>query len=395
MESNIREYKLLNGRTLYFSPIYNHFYLDKFSTQFNSEYYDKSLISLRLEISGRCNGKCTYCIVYGNQVEKMEVIDVPTAWDWLTSLPWFKNIRDIFIIGGEPLLHFEDIIFVLEHFHGSVSFSTNGTLITKNVAEKLAQYNVMVYVSLDGISEQDNINRIYKDGSIMYNDIFRGLDLLEDAGVRKGIFMVATQNTINNISDILIELTQRYNLKRIGYSMPHWTNNMCSDMVTAEQYRDALLNLFLNRKRINAEIMQINWRLKPIIDGKVKEFSCSLHTQQVTILPDKSIVRCSKIESLPNKEVYTNKWLDENCPTALASKNIEPCSSCIALSCCGGGCPFDGIMRFKSAIDKRECVVTRPLISFAIQEIIHSIENEYSYLPAGKVPMSIIKKILL
>lgn len=391
---NIQKYKLSNGRTLYFSPWNNCFWLDDISEIPTQDYYDKSLISLRLEISGQCNGKCNYCIVYGNHVEKKEIIDIPSSWEWLTSLPWFKNIKDIFIIGGEPMLHFDDIVFILEHFDGTVSFSTNGTLLTKERAELLSRFNVMVYVSLDGITADDNVNRIYKDGSYMYHDIIKGIDLLEEADVKKGIFMVATQKTVHSIPEIMIKLTRRYKLRRIGYSMPHWTQNN-SDTVSAEQYRDALINLFIHRREIDTDIMQLNWRLNPLLDGKVKEFSCSLHTQQITVLPDKSIVRCSKIDSLPDKDVYTNDWLNENCPMALAEKNIEPCVSCIALASCGGGCPFDGLKRFRSAIDKRECIVTKPLVLAAIQEIIVKVEQECSNLPKGMIHPNIIRKMLL
>lgn len=389
----IKEYKLKTGRTLFFSPGSAKFWLDIVPKSFSVNYYDKELISMRLEISGLCNGQCKYCIVYGNKVEKKDVLDITNSWDWFFVQSWFKNLKDIFIIGGEPMLYFNDIIFILENFSGTVSFVTNGTLITKEKAEKLAQYDVMVYVSIDGTKASDNNNRIYKDGTFMYDDIVRGLDYLEKAGVKKGLFMVATPNTVYNVSEVLIEFVDKYELKRIGYSLPHWTQNEV-DIVTAKQYRDALLEIYIHRQRIKTEVIQLNWRLNPLRDGKVKEFACSLHTQQITVLPDKSIVRCSKIDSSPDLNVATNDWLNKNCPTALAKRKIEPCESCIALACCGGGCPFDGIKRFNSAIDKRECIVTIPLIEKAIQDIIFSLENEYKHLPTGTISTDIIKKIL-
>ena len=390
---NIKQYTLSSGRKLYFSAQNNHFWFDEKPAELTIDYYDKKLISLRLELSGYCNGHCKYCIVYGNQIEKKEILDIESSWDWLTSLSWFKHIKDIFIIGGEPMLHYKDIFFILNHFDGTVGFSTNGTLITKEIAQQLSKYNVMVYVSIDGANESDNVNRVYKNGKPMYPDIIKGLDLLEAAGVRKGLFMVATPNTVNNISDNIQKLTQKYKFKRIGYSLPHWTKTT-PDTVTAEQYRDALLDLYSHRNVINTEIMQLNWRLNPLIEGKVKEFSCSLHNQQIKVLPDKSIVRCSKIDSISDKKYITNAWLDENCPTALARKNMMPCAKCVALSCCGGGCPFDGIKRFNSCIDKRECVITIPLVEKALQDIVCYIEKEKSNLPSGDICQDVIKEAL-
>ena len=107
------EYELDNNNKLYFLPEYNRFALNDFDSEIEPEYYSNSLVKLRLEISHLCNGRCKYCLVYGNNVEKAEVLNVKEFWKYLVSQEWFKNIKKIFIFGGEPLINIEEIFYII------------------------------------------------------------------------------------------------------------------------------------------------------------------------------------------------------------------------------------------------------------------------------------------
>jgi radical SAM protein with 4Fe4S-binding SPASM domain len=386
------EFNLSDSRKLYFSPLSNQFWLDEIPNDMVYDYYDTSVTEMRLEITHFCNGNCMYCIVFGNKIEKFETMNVRQSWEWFITQPWFGKIKKIFIIGGEPLIKFDDITFILENFKGEVRFSTNGTLITTEMAKKLAHHNVLVYISLDGPQFQDNLMRVYKDGSYMYNNIIRGLHILIKEGVRYGIFMVATKDNVHIAVDIISKIDEMFHPIRIGYSMPHWTNNSMNE-ISGKDYGDALLALYKYRKNIRAEIMQVNWRIKPLWQGKAKKFSCALHTSQTTVLPNKSIVRCSKIDNDPVFKKISNDDLNQNCPLSLAKKNIQPCVSCIALACCGGGCPFDGLKRFGNVIDKRECIITPNVVNMAIKDIISGVEEKKN-MPNGLIALDTIKEIL-
>jgi radical SAM protein with 4Fe4S-binding SPASM domain len=192
-----------------------------------------------------------------------------------------------------------------------------------------------------------------------------------------------------------MELDEKYSPSRIDYSLPHRTSDY-KDEDIAEQFRDVLIELYKNRRKIRADIPQISWRLNPLEEGKVKRFSCGLHTTQTTILPDKSFVRCSKIDNKNDslKEFATNELLDKNSPIELAKNKNSECSKCIALACCGGGCPFDGMKRFNCLTDKRECVITPALINNAINDILKALKNGKVKLKDGLIEPEIIYKIL-
>ncbi len=389
------EYDLDGKNKLYFFPEYNRFSFNDSNPEIIADYYSDSLVKLRLEISHLCNGRCKYCLVYGNNVEKAEILDVKEFWKYLVSQEWFKNIKKIFIIGGEPLLHFDEISYIIDNFNGKISFSTNGTLITKEMAKKFSESNVKVYISLDGPEFEDNVNRVYTNKEFMYPDIIKGINLLKEYNVKFGIFMVATPETVNRAADMIFKLDEKYSPIRIGYNLPHWTPGYKNNGL-AEEFRDVLLDLYKNRKRIKAEIPQLKWRLNPLCEGKVKKFSCGLHTTQTTILPDKSIIRCSKIDNEKDdlKLRVTNELLDKNSPIELAKDTKSDCSKCIALACCGGGCPFDGMKRFNCLTDKRECIITPPLVKMAINNVVEKFKNQEISVPNGLIEPDIINKLL-
>ena len=140
----------------------------------------------------------------------------------------------------------------------------------------------------------------------------------------------------------------------------------------------------------------MNWRLNPLREGKIKRFSCGLHTTQTTILPNKSIVRCSKIDNEHDelKLKVTNELLDKNSPIELAKDPNSCCSKCIAVACCGGGCPFDGMKRFNCITDKRECVITPPLIKLAVEDITSEFKKREIKIEDGLINPKLINELL-
>ena len=151
------EFDINENNKLYFFPEYNRFALNKYDIDIEPNYCDNSLVKLRLEISYSCNGRCKYCLVFGNSVEKIEVLDVKEFWKELSSKEWFKNIKSIFIIGSDNdsnsilknVLLFFLVISLLPYFFlnskTSLSFSPKVKYLHLSILKKL---NIMTILHI-------------------------------------------------------------------------------------------------------------------------------------------------------------------------------------------------------------------------------------------------------
>lgn len=388
----LMKYSLPDGRDLFYSPGSLRFWAGPEPDFPEPEYRSTDFHTLRLEITHQCNGNCDYCIVFGNHVQRYTRLPIQELWAWVERQMWYKQVTDMFVIGGEPLLAYPDLAYIMERFGGRISLSTNGTLLTDEMAETFQKRRVLVYLSLDGSTRSDNVRRRYPDGTEMFDHIQQGLARLERAGTRKGLFMVASPTTAGRIGEILTELSATWSLERIGYSIPHWNENV-PDLISPEQYRDALLELYRRRRNISAEIIQLTWRTGVLAEGIAKRFSCGVHTTQKTVLPDQRLVRCGKIDNHPVFSSVTDEELNRGSPLSVAADPDSQCARCVALGCCGGGCPYDGLCRFGSIIDRRECVITPPLIAAAVADIAAGL-GALPDLADGLVPRETVKAVL-
>jgi len=93
----------------------------------------------------------------------------------------------IVLFGGEPLLRFpllrdsvREARAMAEARGKEISFSltTNGTLVTREVAAFLRENGVSVCVSIDGPREVHDVNRPYASGRGSYDDVERGIGFL-------------------------------------------------------------------------------------------------------------------------------------------------------------------------------------------------------------------------
>lgn len=138
-------------------------------------------------ITSRCNQKCLYCHASSQNLDKISY-DMSTeiakrAVDIALMSP-SKSIK-IEFQGGEPLLNFETIKYIIEYVNAQTHSSnkkiefvvcTNLTLITDDMLRYFADNNVFISTSLDGPKHVHDFNRKYRNGKSCYDDVIRALD---------------------------------------------------------------------------------------------------------------------------------------------------------------------------------------------------------------------------
>ena len=103
----------------------------------------KPLKRLLLKLGTACNLGCPHC----HQVQK-NFTEHPGLIDWIKD----QGFKRITFSGGEPLMYFDTIKRIMETLGKDVHYRmmSNGTLLTKEIAEFFKQYNVTYCVSYDG-----------------------------------------------------------------------------------------------------------------------------------------------------------------------------------------------------------------------------------------------------
>lgn len=146
-------------------------------------------------VGGLCHLRCSYCFYWSDHHEKSATMSLPTieriAQDWL---PKAKNPYVVWQ-GGEPTLWgFEQFKRADEMLgEGCLhSLQTSATLLSKEWVEWLAARSDRwgVGVSLDGPKEHHDARRKDAKGKGTFDETWRGVELLEEAGVPFGFVCV-------------------------------------------------------------------------------------------------------------------------------------------------------------------------------------------------------------
>jgi len=164
-------------------------------------------------VTWRCNLSCIHCYLPGGGRGELTRDEALSLVDELAD----AGVRLLLLSGGEPLLR-EDLLEIARRAADMgirVGLSTNGTLITRGVAEKLKRAGIAyVGISLDGASPgpHDAIRGVR--GS--FDAALRGLRNCVEAGLSVGLRTVVLRRNLGEVPRV-VELAARMGVKRICF----------------------------------------------------------------------------------------------------------------------------------------------------------------------------------
>jgi MoaA/NifB/PqqE/SkfB family radical SAM enzyme len=145
--------------------------------------------AISIEITQKCIARCIMCNIWRSQdVHDLSIED----WTLLLSLPYFSDLRELDITGGEPFLRKDllELIHTISNLKGthlrkirSIAITSNGFLTnqiletTEKMAERLASKNIdlVMALAMDGIGEIHDKIRNYKDAWTKVDRTIQGL----------------------------------------------------------------------------------------------------------------------------------------------------------------------------------------------------------------------------
>lgn len=155
----------------------------------------------------RCNLKCVHCYSGSENISYKDELTTDEARSFIEGLAEFGSPVVLFS-GGEPLMR-KDIFELISTATKSglrAVLSTNGTLITPDIARKLKDFNLSyVGVSLDGLRE---VNNRFRGSADAFDRAIEGIRNCKREGIKVGLrFTINKRNAgeIPGIFKLLLE----------------------------------------------------------------------------------------------------------------------------------------------------------------------------------------------
>jgi 12,18-didecarboxysiroheme deacetylase len=166
-------------------------------------------------VTRACNLKCVHCYAHAVERSKEKELSTEQALALIDDLAEF-GVPVILFSGGEPLVR-RDLIdlanYAVEKGMRAV-ISTNGTLITKEVAKKLRKVGLSyVGVSLDGMEE---INDRFRGKKGAFGEAMEGIRNCQDAGLKVGLRFTINRLNIDEVPRIF-DLLEELNIPRVCF----------------------------------------------------------------------------------------------------------------------------------------------------------------------------------
>lgn len=293
---------------------------------------------LQAVLTQACNYRCGYCTVFNNPQPNAGQAMTPEVVDQVADL-FNDRVRAgnglLILHGGEPLLNWKGLTRLVERTASNTVLFTNGSLMTPEKARWLAQHDVNVIVSIDGLADVHDDQRRDTAGKATSERTFAGFQVARDAGCVTGISLVMGPHNWGRLVEAAEEVLDAFAPDSLGVNLPHYAENYTECALDVDRYARDMVGLFRLAKARKLYLYPITKFVKHIVQERFKWFDCSAMGEKLVVFPDGSMSNCINRIETGGPEVL-DVWRNE-LPV------YDPvCRGCHALGICGGGCIYDG-----------------------------------------------------
>lgn len=189
------------------------------ATDYLPHFINHRLGQLILQVTQQCNLRCEYCCYGGSYSDMRQHANKWMSWetakraiDYYLSRTDEKNVLTFSYYGGEPLLAFDLIKQCVSYIEKRVegkeihfAMTTNGTLLSLEVAQFLYEHGFQISISLDGAKEEHDINRKFRSGQGSFDVIMNNIHAIKEVypDFMKDISIMTTINPKMDLGCVL------------------------------------------------------------------------------------------------------------------------------------------------------------------------------------------------
>lgn len=357
-------------------------------------------------LTEKCNFRCSYCFIKNQESaiqnkNNMTMEVASKGLDFFCRLitedpEQFELEKTIVFYGGEPLINwkvFEMLLNKIKEYKAkgklpektTLNLVTNGTLLTKCIAEKLKKHSVQVSISIDGDDFATNSNRIYENGRPVYEDIKRGFKICNDLGMDIGASCTLSEACLENFDTTIKVLLDECMVTNLGLNLMI-TNGQKMVEGYNEKAAKFIIDAFKVFRKRGVYEDRIMRKANAFVERSVWPFDCgATGGNQIVIAPDGSVGVCHGF--IAKKKYFPTSVFDDNFDidkdkiyqewSMRSPLNMPECQNCSALGICGGGCPFQAEIEKGSIwnLDERFCVHAKMTLEWLIWDLFKQMQK--------------------
>lgn len=297
---------------------------------------------LVLWLTTRCNLSCAYCYL-GNDHRPLTMPE-RTAMAALDLAAASGKPFHVQLAGGEPTLEPQLIDAIGRKVRGedmpaSIALQTNGTKLTRPLAEMLRRWDIRVGVSIDGPYQQHEKLRG------RYIDTIQGVEHLERAGVGFGVTAVVCAENAAHLPQLAMMLSSYECAHGLGLDLLVQRGRAKDggpQPVDAAVLGEAMIDLattmaWINRRRSTPLVLRELDRLRK----KQKVFCNACIGTSLAVHPDGRLYPCGQTMDDNDLALGTIGAPDLGKIAGLAVHGLEGewCAGCLQEGNCPGECP--------------------------------------------------------
>ncbi len=162
-----------------------------------------------------CNLNCIHCYSQSKNLQYNNELTLEEGKAFIDDISAFGSPVMLFS-GGEPLMHphFLDLCFYAKSKGMRAVISTNGTLITKELASELKKVGLSyVGISLDGL---EAVHDRFRGKKGAFGEALEGINYAKEAGIKVGLRFTVNKRNAQEIPGIF-KLLEEENIPRVCF----------------------------------------------------------------------------------------------------------------------------------------------------------------------------------
>lgn len=299
-------------------------------------------ISATFHLTHHCNLRCSYCYTGDKLPISMSysTVDQAIAFTLQEAKQHSAENIDITFFGGEPMIECEKIFYIIDAFDRlsaipvNYRMSTNGTLLTEKLMQKLIHKRVYMSLSVDGHPEVHDRHRVDAGGKGTSAKVARAAAMMLQYNPCTNVTCVISPETAEHVMesvDYIFNLGFRYITTTLDYSA-NWNTEHFEALKKSYQK----LAKWYEQKMLDNTRFYLSFFDERIRTRTYKPLSaserCNLGGKHFSIAPNGELYPCIQFvrtDSLPEFMIgHINQGFDQACRNSIAERSEHPKASC-------------------------------------------------------------------